>query len=225
MCTMCTCIVLSLDLFSASCFGKDRTFSILINQSFYRYPYVTGTSVIGIKYKDGILMTADMGGQFPNSIDFLWETSIFVKLPIKKKHFVGKILSENLLDMGMDLLYSISRYYQQGTHLCHLSSWYYQHLCIWWAFMDLIYHFEEESLSYGRYGSYRPRYLFDPLTYGDTCCYWRVFGWIFWHYHFINDSHSIKHISYSDKVSYGEMKTPIGIPSPYQMKTLFGRNN
>lgn len=27
-----------------------------------RYPYVTGTSVIGIKYKDGILIAADMGG-------------------------------------------------------------------------------------------------------------------------------------------------------------------
>lgn len=27
-----------------------------------RYPYVTGTSVIGIKYKDGILMAADTGG-------------------------------------------------------------------------------------------------------------------------------------------------------------------
>ena len=29
-----------------------------------RYPYVTGTSVIGIKYKDGILMAADMGGEY-----------------------------------------------------------------------------------------------------------------------------------------------------------------
>lgn len=27
-----------------------------------RYPFVTGTSVIAIKYKDGILMVADMGG-------------------------------------------------------------------------------------------------------------------------------------------------------------------
>jgi hypothetical protein len=28
----------------------------------YRYPYVTGTSVVAIKYKDGILMASDMGG-------------------------------------------------------------------------------------------------------------------------------------------------------------------
>ena len=34
----------------------------LLANSWYRYPYVTGTSVIGIKYKDGILMVADMGG-------------------------------------------------------------------------------------------------------------------------------------------------------------------
>lgn len=32
-----------------------------------RYPYVTGSSVVAIKYKDGILMAADMGGQLqPN---------------------------------------------------------------------------------------------------------------------------------------------------------------
>ena len=30
---------------------------------FYRYPYVTGTSVVALKYKDGILMAADMGGE------------------------------------------------------------------------------------------------------------------------------------------------------------------
>lgn len=29
----------------------------------FRYPYVTGSSVVAIKYKDGILMAADMGGQ------------------------------------------------------------------------------------------------------------------------------------------------------------------
>jgi hypothetical protein len=28
----------------------------------FRYPYVTGTSVVALKYKDGILMAADMGG-------------------------------------------------------------------------------------------------------------------------------------------------------------------
>lgn len=29
---------------------------------FDRYPYVTGTSVIGMKYKDGVILAADMGG-------------------------------------------------------------------------------------------------------------------------------------------------------------------
>lgn len=28
----------------------------------FRYPYVTGTSVVALKYKDGILMASDMGG-------------------------------------------------------------------------------------------------------------------------------------------------------------------
>lgn len=31
--------------------------------TWYRYPYVTGTSVVGIKYKDGILLAGDMGGE------------------------------------------------------------------------------------------------------------------------------------------------------------------
>ena len=30
-----------------------------------RYPYVTGTSIVAIKYKDGVLMASDMGGMFP----------------------------------------------------------------------------------------------------------------------------------------------------------------
>ncbi|PIA32870.1 hypothetical protein AQUCO_04300066v1 [Aquilegia coerulea] len=33
-------------------------------------PYVTGTSVIGIKYKDGILMTADMGGSYGSTLRY-----------------------------------------------------------------------------------------------------------------------------------------------------------
>jgi len=28
----------------------------------FRYPYVTGTSIVAIKYKDGVLMASDMGG-------------------------------------------------------------------------------------------------------------------------------------------------------------------
>ncbi|CAI9105157.1 OLC1v1004017C1 [Oldenlandia corymbosa var. corymbosa] len=33
-------------------------------------PYVTGTSVIGLKYKDGILMVADMGGSYGSTIRY-----------------------------------------------------------------------------------------------------------------------------------------------------------
>lgn len=34
-----------------------------------RYPYVTGSSVVAIKYKDGILMAADMGGPMLNLVN------------------------------------------------------------------------------------------------------------------------------------------------------------
>ncbi|KAI3851113.1 hypothetical protein MKW92_042866 [Papaver armeniacum] len=33
-------------------------------------PYVTGTSVIGIKYKDGVLMAADMGGSYGSTLRY-----------------------------------------------------------------------------------------------------------------------------------------------------------
>ncbi|GER49123.1 proteasome subunit beta type [Striga asiatica] len=34
------------------------------------YPYVTGTSVVGIKYKDGILLAADMGGSYGSTLRY-----------------------------------------------------------------------------------------------------------------------------------------------------------
>ncbi|XP_047313439.1 proteasome subunit beta type-4-like [Impatiens glandulifera] len=34
------------------------------------YPYVTGTSVIGMKYKDGIIMAADMGGSYGSTLRY-----------------------------------------------------------------------------------------------------------------------------------------------------------
>ncbi|XP_047319972.1 proteasome subunit beta type-4-like [Impatiens glandulifera] len=34
------------------------------------YPYVTGTSVIGIKYKDGIIMASDMGGSYGSTLRY-----------------------------------------------------------------------------------------------------------------------------------------------------------
>ncbi|XP_074319579.1 proteasome subunit beta type-4-like [Silene latifolia] len=35
-----------------------------------QYPYVTGTSIIGIKYKDGILIAADMGGSYGSTLRY-----------------------------------------------------------------------------------------------------------------------------------------------------------
>ncbi|RZC92627.1 hypothetical protein C5167_007550 [Papaver somniferum] len=40
--------------------NKSRTLS----------PYVTGTSVLGIKYKDGVLMAADMGGSYGSTLRY-----------------------------------------------------------------------------------------------------------------------------------------------------------
>ncbi|CAM8949449.1 unnamed protein product [Rhodiola kirilowii] len=35
-----------------------------------QYPYVTGTSVIGIKYKDGVLIVSDMGGSYGSTLRY-----------------------------------------------------------------------------------------------------------------------------------------------------------
>ncbi|KAL8139711.1 hypothetical protein V2J09_005732 [Rumex salicifolius] len=45
-----------------------------------QYPYVTGTSVIGIKYKDGILIAADMGGSL---------VPLYLTRPIGKHSLLG----------------------------------------------------------------------------------------------------------------------------------------
>ncbi|KAI7984587.1 Proteasome subunit beta type-4 [Camellia lanceoleosa] len=42
----------------------------LLDEFWYSYPYVTGTSVIGIKFKDGILMAADMGGSYGSTLRY-----------------------------------------------------------------------------------------------------------------------------------------------------------
>ncbi|KAJ6803458.1 proteasome subunit beta type-4 [Iris pallida] len=34
------------------------------------YPYVTGTSVIGMKYNDGVIMAADTGGSYGSTIQY-----------------------------------------------------------------------------------------------------------------------------------------------------------
>nr|GEV70623.1 proteasome subunit beta type-4 [Tanacetum cinerariifolium] len=64
-----------------SCFTFNQTPTILLlemdnllssegDSQRTQYPYVTGTSVIGIKYKDGILMAADMGGSYGSTIRY-----------------------------------------------------------------------------------------------------------------------------------------------------------
>ncbi|KAJ7567705.1 hypothetical protein O6H91_01G002600 [Diphasiastrum complanatum] len=35
-----------------------------------QYPYVTGTSVLGIKYKDGVLLAADMAGSYGSTVRY-----------------------------------------------------------------------------------------------------------------------------------------------------------
>ncbi|KAL5706337.1 proteasome endopeptidase complex [Ranunculus cassubicifolius] len=49
-------------------------------------PYVTGTSVIGIKYKDGILMAADMGGSYGSTLRY---KSVERIKPIGKHSLLG----------------------------------------------------------------------------------------------------------------------------------------
>lgn len=41
-----------------------KFYNIKLVKYFDRYPYVTGTSVIGMKYKDGVIFAADTGGCF-----------------------------------------------------------------------------------------------------------------------------------------------------------------
>ncbi|MBA0591294.1 hypothetical protein Gorai_019972 [Gossypium raimondii] len=60
------------------------------------YPYVTGTSVVALKYKDRILMAADMGGQF---IHFHCSLYLFSELVlgdhIPNPHTFGQICVGN----------------------------------------------------------------------------------------------------------------------------------
>ncbi|CAH9072434.1 unnamed protein product [Cuscuta epithymum] len=50
------------------------------------YPYVTGTSVVGIKFKDGVLMVADMGGSYGSTLRY---KSVERLKPIGKHSIVG----------------------------------------------------------------------------------------------------------------------------------------
>ncbi|MBA0687592.1 hypothetical protein Goari_015114 [Gossypium aridum] len=50
------------------------------------YPYVTGTSVVALKYKDGILMAADMGGSYGSTLRY---KSVERLKPIGKHSLLG----------------------------------------------------------------------------------------------------------------------------------------
>ncbi|CAA2967115.1 proteasome subunit beta type-4 [Olea europaea subsp. europaea] len=81
------------------------------------YPYVTGTSVVGIKYKDGILLAADMGGSYGSTLRY---KSVERLKPVGKHSLIGAsgeisdfqeimrylddlILSDNMWDDGNSL--------------------------------------------------------------------------------------------------------------------------
>ncbi|VFQ91476.1 unnamed protein product [Cuscuta campestris] len=49
-------------------------------------PYVTGTSVVGIKYKDGVLLVADMGGSYGSTLRY---KSVERLKPVGKHTIVG----------------------------------------------------------------------------------------------------------------------------------------
>ncbi|CAN4120347.1 unnamed protein product [Withania somnifera] len=51
-----------------------------------QFPYVTGTSVVGIKYKDGILLAADMGGSYGSTIRY---KSVDRLKPVGKHSLLG----------------------------------------------------------------------------------------------------------------------------------------
>ncbi|KAK6153795.1 hypothetical protein DH2020_013434 [Rehmannia glutinosa] len=50
------------------------------------YPYVTGTSVVGIKYKDGILLAADMGGSYGSTLRY---KTVERMKPVGKHSIIG----------------------------------------------------------------------------------------------------------------------------------------
>ncbi|CAL8997996.1 unnamed protein product [Prunus brigantina] len=65
--------------------------SLLVSLEFrpscnFWYPYVTGTSVVALKYKDGILMAADMGGSYGSTLRY---KSVERMKPIGKHSLLG----------------------------------------------------------------------------------------------------------------------------------------
>ncbi|XP_073107433.1 proteasome subunit beta type-4 [Elaeis guineensis] len=53
----------------SSASSKDST-SLDVGSERNRYPYVTGTSVLGVKYKDGVALAADLGGSYGSTLRY-----------------------------------------------------------------------------------------------------------------------------------------------------------
>ncbi|KAK9990523.1 hypothetical protein SO802_025508 [Lithocarpus litseifolius] len=58
----------------------------MVTNLLYKNPYVTGTSVVAIKYKDGILMAADMGGSYGYTLRY---KSVERLKPVGKHSLLG----------------------------------------------------------------------------------------------------------------------------------------
>ncbi|KAJ6732446.1 PROTEASOME SUBUNIT BETA [Salix purpurea] len=82
-----------------------------------QYPYVTGSSVVALKYKDGILMAADMGGSYGSTLRY---KSLERIKPVGKHSLIGasgeisdfqeimhylddQVLNDNMWDDGNSL--------------------------------------------------------------------------------------------------------------------------
>ncbi|XP_011026587.1 PREDICTED: proteasome subunit beta type-4-like [Populus euphratica] len=82
-----------------------------------QYPYVTGSSVVALKYKDGILMAADMGGSYGSTLRY---KSVERIKPVGKHSLIGasgeisdfqeimryldeQVLNDNMWDDGNSL--------------------------------------------------------------------------------------------------------------------------
>nr|CAD1838974.1 unnamed protein product [Ananas comosus var. bracteatus] len=72
-------------MFSSSASAKDSA-SSEIGSERTLYPYVTGTSVLGMKYKDGVIMAADMGGSYGSTLRY---KSVERIKPIGKHSLLG----------------------------------------------------------------------------------------------------------------------------------------
>jgi len=54
-----------------SLMGPNHSFSLMPSPAKHtQYPYVTGTSVLGIKYKDGILLASDTAGSYGSTVRY-----------------------------------------------------------------------------------------------------------------------------------------------------------